>query len=90
MSQLVLKVLVKLRVSAALQPVDEALDTVSLFSPCRYIYHEYCRPNEDPHSWRQAVRFDHWKAVRYASVSNIGSIGNRVGRYLRILVISQY
>ena len=63
----VLKVLVKLRVSAALQLVNDA---ISLLSPCRYIYHEYCRPNEDPHGWGQAVRFDHWKAVRYASVIN--------------------
>ena len=31
----------------------------------RYIYHEYCRPNEDPKGWGQAVRFNHWKAVRY-------------------------
>lgn len=31
----------------------------------RYVYHEYCYPNEDKTGWGQAVRFMNWKAVRY-------------------------
>lgn len=47
----------------------------------RYIYHEFCYPNEDKSGWGQAVRFMNWKAVRYnfSAVVALYDLVNDVG-----------